>query len=541
MIRFVRDEAAHAISGRDLQERVAALLLGLDELHLSRGARVAVLSQNRWEWILIDLATAGRGVANVSLDPGWSDTMVARVLNHAQAEVVFAETGVDVARIQQLAAEIPTIRALVAIDAVEERAAAGVRSLSDVLDAGLRGRDGRRVEALLASVQPDDLATVIFTGGSTGQPKGVLRTHGNVLSSGWAWFPWMGEEAEPDPAPDDALLNPLSFCHSAGRWWYQMALARGATLALPSSASPSLQDLALLAPTHMATVPRVVLNIHQLLLPHVASILERLEALGAEDPERAPLRERLSDVIRERLGGRLRHIVFGGAALAPELIEFFEEAGIRVRAGYGGTEAGIVAVQSRDEPRGTVGKPKGAEVRLEAGEILVRGPAVTPGYLANPDATAAARGDNGWWRTGDAGAFDDEGHLVVTGRVRAMFNCYEGTNIDPLELEQLLEMDPYVREAILVGHRRPYLAALLVPDDARLLHEEVDDRESFLMSRIARINNGLEDFERIRCIRVVDPESTALVRQVTAAQKIRIDRDAVDRVFARDIDVLYAS
>lgn len=511
----VRSDALDTLTWSELAARVQALMLGLDELALSQRARIGVLSHNRVEWIVCDLAIAGRGYSTISLDPGWSDLMVVRILNHSRAETVIVETSEQALHFERLRERLPHVRTIVVIDhALGPKTSA--RPLAQLIEAGHSAFDEARIAALLAGVSSEDLATVIFTGGSTGEPKGVMRTHGNALSKGWAWFPWMGDEQHPDPEPDDVLLDPLSFCHSAGRWWYQMALVRGATLGLPASSTLSLRDLELLAPTHLATVPRVVIGL-QKELPRDAD----------------------EQTIRARLGGRLRSVVFGGAPLAAGPIEFFESAGVRVRAGYGGTEAGIVSVQSTEVRRGTVGKPIGAEVRLEDGEILVRGPAVTPGYLENEAATSRAGSDDGWWRTGDAGRFDDAGHLVIAGRVHAMFNCNEGTNIDPVELEGLLESDPWVRQAILLGHGRPFLSALLVPDQSMIERDGPGEPSALLMSRIERINETLQEFEKIRRIELVDAARTQAVRVVTAAQKTRIDRDAVDRVFEAEIRAIY--
>lgn len=539
-IRFVGDDAVHDLSCGEFAERVTALMLGLDELGLRRGARIGLSSQNRWEWLLIDLAAAGRGVTTISLDPAWSDSRVVAVLDYARAESVFVETVEDGARMARLSDGLPNLQAIVVIDS-PTTTPAGLRSLGELLDAGRRAQDEDRVAELLAAVEDGDVATIMFTGGSTGEPKAVQRTHGNALSRGWASFPWMGNESQPDPDPGDVLLDPLSFCHAAGLWWAQHALLRGGTLALPGSAALSLRDLELLAPTHIMAVPRVVLGMQKQLLPHVEDLLSRVESLPANDPALARIRSELSDQIRARLGGRVRRILWAGGAMAANLLDFFEAADIRMLSAYGGTELGLVALASTDSPRGTSGTPGGADVRIEEGEILVRGPGVTPGYLDNPAATAMARAEGGWWRTGDAGELDNAGRLALTGRSRAMFNCYEGTNIDPAELEQLLEADPYVLEAILVGHRRPFLAALIVPDQAKLDASDVDEACAYMMRRIDRLNRSLEDFERIRQVRLVDTESTALVRRVTVAQKIRIDRDAVDRVFAGPISEIYAT
>jgi long-chain acyl-CoA synthetase len=513
-LRFVRGDAVQTLSWEELAEHLTALMLGMDQLGLRAGARIGILAQNRWEWIAVDVAAAGRGLATVAIDPSWSDNLLVRIVDYAGVDSVFVESAEEAARIERLRPRLPRLGSVVVIES--DGASGETLRFADLLEAGRAVADPRRVEQLLRAVRLDDLASVMFTGGSTGQPKGVIRTHGNTLSKAGAWFPWMGDETRPEPAPDDVLLNPLSFCHSAGRWGAHMALVRGATLALPRASALSLDDFAALTPTHMLAVPRVVLRLQKLLWK------ERRDPAG----------------IRAALGNRLRCLVSGGAVLAPDLIDFFQRAGTEVRVAYGSTEAGVLAIHPVSAGRG-LGRLIGAELRIEAGEILVRGPSVTPGYLDDPATTAAVRSEDGWWRTGDAGEVDASGHLWLSGRIRAMFNCYEGTNIDPLALEHLLESDPYISEAVLIGHRRPYLVALLVPDDERLAREAVSDRESFLRERVSRLNERLEDFEQIRRIRVVDRAAMAQVRSITVAQKVRVDRAAVEQVFAAEIRELY--
>jgi long-chain acyl-CoA synthetase len=389
----------------------------------------------------------------------------------------------------------------------------------------------------LAIVAPDAVATIIHTGGSTGEPRGVVRTHRNLVSRGWAFFPWEGNLNDPPPS-DELLFQPLSLCHSAGRWWCHLALAGGRTLALPSTGMEtlSLDELQRLSPTHIASVPRVVLQLQKLLMPHMGDLWERL--IDAGDVDGDDLRSQFAARLRGLLGGRLRRIEWGGGPLARTLHAFFEEqGGIALACGYGGTEIGSVAIQDEIRTFGTAGRPVAANVRIDSGEILVRGPGVTPGYYKNPVATARAQADRGWWRTGDVGRFDEAGNLVVMGRVNAMFNCHEGTNIDPTELEQLLESDVYISQAILIGDRRPYLAALLVVDPERI---DTSRAEAVVQERIARINRDLESYEQIRRFAIVDVPFPDAVRQITGARKVRIDRAAVDRTYKETIDRLYA-
>jgi len=530
-ITWVRDGGVHSLSGRELDEHVRALLLGLDGLGLEKGERIGILSPNRWEWVLIDLAATGRGLAVVSIDPAWSDNLVVRILDHARVRCVFVESAASARRLEGLADRLPHVRAIASIE-------------DDLTALVARGRESlatnpARVEQLLAAVQPDDIATVIHTGGSTGEPKGVLRSHGNAVSEGWALFPWRDDLADPTPGDEATVFDPLSFCHSAGRWWCHMTLAVRGILALPSGDALDLAELELLRPTRIVGVPRVVLQLQKLLMPHVQEQWTELENLAPGDAARPALAAAFAARVRSLVGGRLQCIFWGGGPLASALIAFFQTAGIRMISGYGGTEIGIISMRAIDSPPATVGKPVGAAVRIEAGEILVRGPAVSPGYLDNPKATALAQAADGWWRSGDLGRLDEAGNLVIVGRVRAMFTCSEGTNIDPSELEQLLEADPYVSQAILLGHNRPHLAALISPDRERLSAAGVVDAAALIAERLALINRGLEEFERIRAFRLIEGTISEGIREITVAKKIRVDRQAVERVYADEIAAMY--
>jgi len=529
-ISWARAGARQSLSWGELATQVGDLLVGFDSLELRPGDVVGILAPNRWEWTALDLALMGRGAVVLPIDPAWSERRMTRILTHASVRVVCTDDEAAARRL--LDAALPDLRAVVLIDPFREpvRGALELETIRREGQAVRRARPSLLVERM-AAVRPDDVATIIHTGGSTGEPKGVIRTHRNTASRGWALFPWEGDPTDP-PGDEDLLLDPLSFCHSAGRWWCHTALATGRMVAFTSTGTEalSLDELQLLRPTHLATVPRVVLSLQKLLAPHV----EGLSDDGA-------FRERL----RSLVGGRLRRICWGGGPLIPSAKAFFEDrGGIALACGYGGTEAGIVAIQDDVRRFGTAGQPHGAAVRISDGEILVRGPGVSPGYFANPEATARARVAGGWWRTGDLGRFDELGNLVILGRANAMFTCNEGTNIDPVELEQLLESEPLIREAILVGNRRPYLAALLVLDRERLAADapgaDGGAVQELIAGRIARMNEALEAYEQVRRFAVVEAFPPT-VRQVTIANKIRIDREAVEQTFRAEIEALYSN
>jgi long-chain acyl-CoA synthetase len=273
---------------------------------------------------------------------------------------------------------------------------------------------------------------------------------------------------------------------------------------------------------------------------------------AAEEERFSELRSKLKAAVKSALGGRIKYIAYSGAAMPPRILRFFELSGIPLLGTYGSTECGGVTLSGIGENKpGSAGKPfPNVQVRIASdGEILVRGPTVTPGYLENPEATREAIDGEGWFHTGDLGRLDADGCLFVVGRKRDVFYCSDGSNIYPGYIEILLENDLFVRQAILVGDHRPFIAALIVPDRAKIAAElsksesalSDDEIKSLLHRRVEKINAGLEQVEKIRKIAVLKNDFPAEVRGLTAVQKVKIDRKAVEAQYRGDIDGLYSS
>jgi long-chain acyl-CoA synthetase len=274
-------------------------------------------------------------------------------------------------------------------------------------------------------------------------------------------------------------------------------------------------------------------------------------ALSTAEEERfAELRSKLKAAVRSALGGRIKYISYSGAAMPPRIMRFFELSGIPLLGTYGSTECGGVTLSGIGENKpGSAGKPfANVEVRIAGdGEILVRGPTVTPGYLENPEATREAIDAEGWFHTGDLGRMDADGCLFVVGRKRDVFYCSDGSNIYPGYIEIVLENDPFIRQAILVGDHRPFIAALIVPDRAKIAAElgknesalSDDEIKNLLHRRVEKINGGLEAVEKIRNIVVLENDFPAEVRGLTGVQKVKIERKAVEERYQREISEIY--
>jgi long-chain acyl-CoA synthetase len=415
-----------------------------------------------------------------------------------------------------------------------------------------------RLDEILQSVHPNELATIMYTSGSTGEPKGVMRTHENLLSN-------ITNGAELVLSkPEDIFVLVLNLNHLYGRFGFLKSVATGRTTAIVEATEMAL-DLKLVesqAGTTMAVVPRVMERIWNLILDQADNRerWERLEKLdqkkigsGLGDHEQREfdqLRTALKEVARRALGGRIKYISYGGAAMAPRIIRFFELIGIPLIGSYGSTESGGVTLCGIGENRpGSLGKPfPNVEVRIaDDGEILVRGPTVTPGYFENPQATSEAIDPDGWFHSGDLGKIDPDGCLYVVGRKKDVFYCSDGSNIYPGYIELMLENDPLVRQAILVGDHRPFMAALLVPERKKIAAESTkqesqltdDDISTALYARLEQINSRLEEVERVRRLVVMQDEFPAEVRNVTVFQKIKIDRKAVEERYQKEIESIY--
>jgi long-chain acyl-CoA synthetase len=329
--------------------------------------------------------------------------------------------------------------------------------------------------------------------------------------------------------------------------------------------SVNLKVIESLSATAMTIVPRVMETMWNALLDRAENrqLWEELEALdkskavhGAwnegESRRYESLRATLEERVKQALGGRVKYITYGGAPMPPRIMHFFRLISIPLLGTYGSTECGGVSLSGiGDTKPGSLGKPfPNVEVRIaDDGEILVRGPTVTPGYFENPEATREAIDSDGWYHSGDLGTMDADGCLYVVGRKKDVFYCSDGSNIYPGYIELLLENDPFVRQAILLGDRRPFMAALIVPDRKKIavdLKKEESalserDIEEVIQSRIEQINLRLEAVEKIRKIVVMTEDFPAEVRSVTAFQKIKIDRKAADARYQKEIARLYSS
>lgn len=570
-LREYVDGAWRSISHGEIEERVRRIALALPVLGVERGVRVAILSENRPEWALTDYAALCAGALDVPIYATLPPDQIAFILRDSGARAIFVSTAEQLAKILEIRSELPALSKIITFDEVE-LADPGVLTLSQVLELGAReeaaGRGaGFRERALEA--QPDDLATILYTSGTTGQPKGVMLTHDNVYSNTRAV-----ENVFP-AGDDDVALSFLPLSHIFERMVDYFLFAHGVTLAYVASMDRVARSMEEVRPTIVVSTPRIYEKLYAAVLS-VTGVKRRLvfwaRSVGLRWAEptlegrRASwwirLQHRLADIlvyskIRERIGGRLRFFVSGAAPLDPAIARFFYSAGIIILEGYGLTETSPVTNVNRpDSIRfGTVGPPvPGTEIRIaEDGEILVRGPQVMRGYFQNPQATQEAMDEEGWFHTGDVGVLDTDGYLRITDRKKDLIVTAGGKNVAPQPIENAIKRSRYVAEAVVLGDRHPYPIVLVVPDFAQLegwarplgvptsdRHELVHDPRvlELLEDEVFRRVEGFARYERPKRIALLAEEFSLERGELTPTLKVR--RRVVEDHCRTVIDELYA-
>ena len=472
-----------AVTYRELLDLVRDVVGALRVLGLERGDRVAILSENRFEWALIDYACLLEGVLDVPVHAVLTTDQAGYILSDSGARVIFASTAeqLEKARAAASAGSGLEVR-VVAFDPLPSLpegvlawgrlVAEGRERMRGVSDAELRTSAGRAT--------PDDVATILYTSGTTGDPKGVVLTHQNLFSNvEAASFALRIDHT-------DSTLSFLPLSHIFQRMVDYLLVSRGCTISYPHSQETIVADLRAVRPTMVVAVPRVYEKVYfgALSAPGLKGKVVRWarevglawadERLAGRTPTLPlPLSRSLADRlvfrrIRQVVGGRIRFFVSGSAPLDPEIARFFYAAGLPILEGYGLTETSPVTNVNTPEAMriGTVGKPvAGTEIRIaEDGEILVRGPQVMKEYYKLPAESVAAIDAEGWFHTGDVGELDADGFLRITDRKKDLIKTSGGKYVAPQPIENRLKRSRFVDQAVVVGDRRKFVALLVVPD-----------------------------------------------------------------------------
>jgi len=533
---------------------------------LQSGDRVAVMLKNCLEWVLFDQAALGLGLVTVPLYVNDRPDNFAMIIEETGARLLLIE-GVDQwERIHQVSGRLDSLVRIVSLTpACQEECDPRLALLRDWLPASSPGYDA-------GNWPPEALATIVYTSGTTGNPKGVMLSHANILTNAYAGI------GRIPVFPDDLFLSFLPLSHTLERTaGYYIQIMSGASVAHVRSLDQLPYDLAVIRPTIIISVPRVFERVHRKIMSILATgpfWKRRLFDLTIEVGWGRFLRSQgrggwsplfllwplLKWLVAKRilafLGGRVRLTVSGGAPLSPEIARFFIAMGLCLLQGYGLTETSpLVSVNTEDDNRPeTVGQPApGVEVILGAeNELLVRGPNVMSGYWCNPEATAAAIDSQGWLHTGDQATVADGGHITITGRLKEIIVLANGEKVAPAELEMALATDRLFEQTMVVGDRRPYLTALLVLNDSEWLRmagrlglDAADDSvlesnlvEQALLERVAPRLSHFPGYARIRRVHAVRTPWSVQEGLITATLKLR--RKQLLERYADEIEALYA-
>jgi long-chain acyl-CoA synthetase len=560
-----------SIPAREMLRRVAGLSRALVELGVKPGDRVGLFAANRPEWHIADFAILGLGASDVPVYFRESKERLTYILNHSGAIAAFVAGGEQAEKLMACRAELRTVKHIIVADAETDYGSDALRYETLISNAGDADITAYRIR--VADASPETLATIIYTSGTTGEPKGVMLTHSNLSSNA------EDSLSSSDYSPSDIGLEFLPLAHVYERTLGYVYLFNGVSIAYVDAMEKLPQALLEVKPTLAGAVPRVFEKLYANIIEkghretggkrkifdwalRVAGDSVSWKAYGKSASVGLKLRWWLADKlvytkIRAGLGGRLREFISGGAPLAKELAEFYWSVGLTVLQGYGLTESSPVITVSRVEANkvGTVGRAiPNIEIRIAAdGEILTRGPHVMKGYYLRPDETAATISADGWLSTGDIGNLDADGFLTITDRKKELLKTAGGKYVAPQPIENALKMSPYIQGACVVGDRRKFVVALLVPNFARVQAAAAEEGRQFasqavipedpwvreLIGReVQRINSHVAQYETIKRFALLDQDFSFENGELTYTMKLK--RRIIEQRYAAVIEQLYA-
>jgi long-chain acyl-CoA synthetase len=553
----------------DMAYEVGRIQAAMAREGLESGDRIALMLKNAREWVLFDQAALGLGLVTVPLYTDDRPQNVARIIQETEARLLVVDGRRQWRGLEAVSDGLGTLKRIITLAAVDAGDGAKDKHPESFADWTF----GARGEPVRLESDGRTLASIVYTSGAAGRAKGVMLTHSNMLENAFAC------SKVASITGDDLFLSFLPLSHTLERTGgYYLPMICGSTVAFARSAQQLGVDLGIVRPTLLISVPRVYERVYD----RIGSVLkkkgklarvlfERTVSVGTARFERAqgrggsaakaafwPLFDRLVAVkLRERLGGRLRYAICGGARLSPELARVFTGIGVPLLHGYGLTEASPVVSVNRPEDNRpeTIGTPlDGVEVRLgEQDELLVKGAGVMAGYWKNDQATATAIDANGWLHTGDQAAIDTDGHIRITGRLKDIIVMANGEKVSPAAMESAIGLDPLIDQVLVLGEGQIQLAALVVVEPeafAALMREfgfDPEDPET-LNDRfveklvLKRVNARLDDFPgyaQIRRVKLLTEPWTIEDGLMTPTQKLK--RPLIEKQHAEDIAELFAS
>lgn len=562
------------VTWSQVSDRADRLAAGLLSLGIENEQRVGIASTTRYEWILADLAIMLSGGATTTVYPTTNADDVSYILSDSECRVVFAEDDEQVEKLRSHKADLPSLTKVVTFDGTPD--GDWVINLADLeqLGADALAANPKIVDDAVASIQPDQIATLIYTSGTTGRPKGVRLKH-----SGWTY---QGAAVEAQNLLDETDLQflwlPMS--HSFGKVLQSIQLSCGFATAVDGRIDRIIDNLAIVKPTFMGAAPRIFEKAHARIITmqaaegglkekifnwafNVGLQVQELKSQGKSVPPHLSVQHALADKlvfskVRERFGGRIRFFISGSAALNADIANWFNAAGLVILEGYGMTENSAAATVNHPDQNkiGTVGPAlPGSEIKIGPNdEVMLRGPHVMAGYHNLPEQTAEALTEDGWLHTGDKGRIDEDGHLVITGRIKELFKTSGGKYISPALIESKFKaICPYVGQMLVFGNERNYVVALITLDPDAMAgwaeengmadksYEELvasDDVTAMVSGYIDELNSQLNRWETIKKFRILDHDLTVESGELTPSLKVK--RTVVEENNQALIDSMYA-
>jgi long-chain acyl-CoA synthetase len=575
-LRYKQDKAWVGITANQLLERVRSVAMGLYGLGIRKGDRVAILAESGPLWSITDYAVLSNGAVTVPIYPTQPPHQVEYILRESAPRLLFISTERQLRRVDSALKKFPDLR-IVSFQPIAD--GENLLSFSSVEEEGARlaAEQPELYDAISSDVLAADLASIIYTSGTTGEPKGVMLTHANITFNALSAGTFLRIE------PGGTMLSFLPLSHVFERMVLYLCTNRGVQINYATGIETVAADIQDVRPTLMSTVPRLLEKIYARMQKNaaeggglkkkvfdwslgVARRSAQLSTRGEPIPPLLQFQREIADhlvfaKLRAAVGGRILRMVSGGAALPLDIALVFTGAGIPVLQGYGLTETSpVIAVNSLDHNRiGSVGQLlPGVEAQIaEDGEILTRGPHVFQGYFNKPEESAASFGDdpNGgerWFKTGDIGHFDSDGFLFITDRKKDLIKTSGGKYVAPQMIEGMINQSEFVEQAVIVGDKRKYVSALIVPDFERLRawakeqsipgnkHELVADRRAvdLIKTDVNRLTRELADYEKVKRIALLADEFSVDGGELTPTLKVK--RRVVEQKYADLIESLYS-
>lgn len=564
------------ISYDELRTETENFANGLASLGVKRDNKVAIIAENRPEWVYSDFAILGLGAVDVPLYPISTADTVEFIMNNSESVGIIVSNKFQLNKVMKIRNNCKHLKFIIVLNDDDSNNADGVYTFKQVSQMGknYHSQNPSHFYDNVSLCKENDLATIIYTSGTTGEPKGVMLTHKNIVSNIFA------AHASIDFGENDLFLSFLPLCHIFERMaGYYTALSGGCTVAYAESIEKIAQNMEEVKPTIITAVPRLFERIYSKIKRNVESQPEKKQkifnwaietgkeyAIAKKSQNSVPiglsLKHKLADKLvykklREKTGGRVRFFVSGGAPLSRDLGLFFEAVGILVLEGYGLTESSPLISVNRinDYKYGTVGKVvSGVEVKIaQDGEILAYGPNIMQGYYKNKKETEATI-KNGWLHTGDIGVFDAEGFLIITDRKKHLFKTSGGKYVAPSPIENLFLASKYIEQFVLIGDRRMFLTALIVPDfealkeyaDANRIQYESPQElvklkqiNELLDKEMGIFQKNLANFERVRKFTLLEKPFSVEDGELTP--KLSVKRKVVEERYGDLIEDMYKS